>query len=91
LILRRALELEKISAEVFFQQLSIEKQRQEFRSGITTGGDFRNNLIARNGHLLVSAIFEAVREGRVLYREAATILDLKVGSLTRLASEFGAL
>jgi len=91
MILRRALELEKIGTEVFFEQLSVEKQRQDFKPSTSTGGDFRNNLMARNGHLLVSAIFEAVMEGRVLYREAATILDLKVGSLTRLASEFGAL
>jgi hypothetical protein len=53
-----------------------------------SGGDFRRNLMARNSRLLVNAVFESVLAGRSLYREAATVLDVRSSTLSGMAVDF---
>ena len=87
-ILRRALELGRISRQDFYSQLEIERSRQtsSVRSG--SGGSFRNSFVARNSAPLIAAVFESVLEGKALHREAATVLDIKTSTLSRLADEY---
>lgn len=87
MILRRAFALHLISAEAFYQHLAIEKCRLLERREKSQGGNFDSNFAARNGRLLVESLFGSVLEGQTLYREAAAILEVKAGTLSRLMSE----
>lgn len=87
MVLRRALELDKITRVDFYRQLEIEKGRQTPTARRSSGGNFQNSLTARNSSILVSAVFESVLEGRVLYREAASVLDVKPSTLSRLVED----
>jgi Zn-dependent peptidase ImmA (M78 family) len=86
MVLRRAYELGLVSRKEFFDHLRAEKGNQRVSRKDRKGGSFYNNFGARNGQRLVGSIFESVSEGRTLYREAASILEIKVGTLGRLLS-----
>ena len=87
MILRRAFELKLISADSFYQHLAIEKRKLlEYRDK-GQGGNFDASFAARNGRLLIESLFGSVVEGQTLYREAAAILEVTTGTLTRLVSE----
>jgi len=86
MVLRRAYELGLVSRAEFFDHLRAEKNKQRVVPKDRKGGSFYNNFNARNGRRLVGSIFESVSEGRTLYREAAAILEIKVGTLGRLLS-----
>ncbi len=88
MILRRALELNVIAYEDFFRQLEVERSRQLATQGGVRGGNFRNSFSASNSSLLISAVFEFVFEGRALHREAASVLDVKTSTLSRLAEDY---
>jgi Zn-dependent peptidase ImmA (M78 family) len=49
------------------------------------GGDFFTNALARNSTTLTNVVLSAVAEGRASYTEAARLLNVKTGTLTRLA------
>lgn len=87
MVLRRALELDKIARVDFYRQLEIEKGKQTPSARRSSGGNFQNSFTARNSSILVSAVFESVLEGRVLYREAASVLDIKPSTLSRLVED----
>jgi Zn-dependent peptidase ImmA (M78 family) len=84
MILRRAYELGLIARTLFFDRVLVEKSRQRATRIESKGGSFYNNFASRNGRLLIGSVFESVAEGRTLYREAAAILELKVGTLAQL-------
>ena len=83
-ILRRALDTERISQNDFFAQLEIERQNQtpRVRGG---GGSGINNILARNGQLLVTAAVSGAIDGSVGYAEAADALGVKVQTVKNLA------
>jgi len=87
MILRRAFELRLITSQAFYRQLEGEKRRLLELRKKGTGGNFDASFAARNGRLLVDSIFGSVLEGQTLYREAADILEVKTGTLSRLMSE----
>jgi Zn-dependent peptidase ImmA (M78 family)/transcriptional regulator with XRE-family HTH domain len=89
MILRRAFELDLITAEAFYRQLAVEKRRLLEHREKRKGGNFDASFTARNGRLLVESLFGSVLEGQTLYREAAAILEVKAGTLARLMSEAG--
>lgn len=93
-ILRRAMDLKKITREVFSREYNkelnrfkaAEKQRKE--SG--KGGDTFDNLQTRNSRRLTTTVVSAAYEGRLLLRDAAKLLDIKkVTTLGNLAVELG--
>ena len=90
MVLRRAHELGLVSRAMFFDRLREERNRKLVVENGRKGGSFYNNFTSRNGRLLVGSVFESVIEGRTLYREAAAVLEIKVGTLGRLLerSEF---
>jgi Zn-dependent peptidase ImmA (M78 family)/transcriptional regulator with XRE-family HTH domain len=81
-ILRRALELGKISQQEFFDLLANEKQKQQRRK--PSGGDPYRNLVNRNSVPLVNAVLFALRQDRLLYRDAARVLDISFTMLDGL-------
>ncbi len=52
------------------------------------GGDFYRTFRTRNGRLLLGEIAQAVREGTVLYKEAAELLSVKPSTLENVLNEF---
>lgn len=91
-VLRRAYELHKITRAEYseYYQREIEKQRtQRRRQDEEGGGDFYKTLRARNSNRLTNAIVSATFEGRVLYRDAARLLGVKVKTLQGIASRLG--
>jgi Zn-dependent peptidase ImmA (M78 family)/DNA-binding XRE family transcriptional regulator len=47
------------------------------------GGDFYRTLRSRNGRVFVDEVLLALRQGEMLYREAATLLNVRVSTLER--------
>ena len=72
-ILRQARERDVLDEATYrlFVQSEISKQNG-VRGG--TGGDFYNNLLARNGNLFTTTLLAAVLQRQVSYREAAQLL-----------------
>ena len=79
-VLRRALDLERITRDSFFKQykLELEKQKPVRQS---SGGDPYATYWTRNSKRLTQAIVSAAFEGRLLYRDAASLLGVKVKTL----------
>jgi Zn-dependent peptidase ImmA (M78 family)/DNA-binding XRE family transcriptional regulator len=82
-ILRRALELNKITRDQFFDQLTIEKNK--YKKQPASGGDYYRNVTARMGSKFTSAVLTELRAGKLLYRDAAKLLRMKVPTLKRFS------
>jgi Zn-dependent peptidase ImmA (M78 family)/DNA-binding XRE family transcriptional regulator len=82
--LRQAYDLKLLSQAEFWAQYNrllgaLPRQKGE-------GGDFYNVFFSRNGRQFSRALIEALGEGRVTYREAARLLNVKVGTLGSVAN-----
>ena len=79
-VLRRALDLRRITRDSFFKQyrLELEKQKPVRQS---SGGDSYATYWTRNSKRFTQAIVSAAFEGRLLYRDAASLLGVKVKTL----------
>ncbi|MEE8623768.1 MAG: ImmA/IrrE family metallo-endopeptidase, partial [Acidiferrobacterales bacterium] len=90
-ILRRAFDLQIIPWSRYIASYNLEKERYKQRQTDQQreGGNFYASLGARNSKQLTRAIISSAFEGRILYREAASLLNVKVESLQRVATEFG--
>jgi len=88
MVLRRAYDFGEISRQDYFKQLESERTRQTAPTREQSGGDFRRSLVARNSRLLVNAVLESVLAGQSLYREAATVLDVKPATLSGMAVDY---
>jgi Zn-dependent peptidase ImmA (M78 family) len=92
-VLRRALELGAIGMDEFIGLLGeargyrSEHDEKDENDG-KSGGSFLNNFGARNGELFPAAVLGALRGGRILYREAARLLDVRPSTVREL--ELGA-
>lgn len=91
-VLNRALGLRKISWEIYEQlyknQISgylawEQKQRKK------PGGNPHANTAVRNSKRLSKAIVSAAIEGKVLFRDAAHLLGVRVPTILKLGSELG--
>ncbi len=85
-ILRKALDMEIISRDEFFESYYKELAEQKTDRG-RSGGDFFNNFISRNSHTLTHAIINATFEGRLLFREASQLLNVKIKTLEKVAEK----
>ena len=52
------------------------------------GGNFYNTMRVRNGRVLVQELLLALRQGSVLYREAAQLLNVRPGTLEGIMQKF---
>lgn len=87
---RRALDLKLITQSEFFQfyeeyREDWRRRKQELRETKKGGGNFYRNQDVRLGRRFASLIVRAVREGRLLYREAHRLTDLKGETFDRYA------
>lgn len=79
-VLRRAYDLGRISPDIYresYQQLLAEGKPSK-PSG---GGDFHATVVSRNSRTLTTALLGAAMEGRVSRKEAASLLNVKTGTL----------
>ncbi len=87
---RRALDLGLISKPTFFQ--FYERDREDWRQRKAkqrekrTGGDFYRTQDVRLGRRFASAVIRAAREGRVLYRDAYLLTDLRGETFNRYSA-----
>jgi Zn-dependent peptidase ImmA (M78 family)/transcriptional regulator with XRE-family HTH domain len=90
-ILRRALDLEKLTWQKYLVHYQEEKEKYQQREARveSSGGNFYATLGSRNSKQLIKAVLSQALEGRLLYRDAARLLSVKVEKLGRVASEFG--
>jgi Zn-dependent peptidase ImmA (M78 family)/DNA-binding XRE family transcriptional regulator len=89
-VLRQAFELDKISEHQFLRQYQLEVQKWNERDAVaaeSNGGDFYATLRARNGSVLTAAIVEAALEGRILKRDAARLLSVRVPTLLKVSEK----
>lgn len=86
-ILRRGYEIGKLGRNNFFKLVAEEQERQEKREARRTrdgGGNFYATLPARNSVRLTETVLGALQEGRIMYRDAARLLGIKVSTLPKL-------
>ncbi|MBA7493711.1 hypothetical protein ES702_04273 [subsurface metagenome] len=84
-VLRRAYEKDKLSFDEYqahYQRL----QARQRSKGTKGGGDFYVNLLARNSSTLTRSLLVAVAEGRMPYRDAARLLNVKIKTLSDIQS-----
>ncbi len=91
-ILRRALELNRISRFEFQEQYEREleeiKKHKSRQTG--SGGDFYSTLKVRLGSRFLNAVISATFEGRLLFRDAARLANVKrVKTLYYIADNLG--
>ena len=82
-VLRRALELGRISRDSFFKQYKLELEKQQ-PVRHSDGGNPYATYWTRNSKRLTQAIVSAAFEGQLLYRDAAGLLGIKVKTLQGL-------
>jgi len=82
-VLRRALEAKRITAEQFraYYDGLLGKART---GGGQEGGNFYNNLLARNSSTLTFTLLASCAEGTTSIRDAARLLNLKIGSFAEV-------
>jgi Zn-dependent peptidase ImmA (M78 family)/transcriptional regulator with XRE-family HTH domain len=89
-ILRRAYELGAITRNHFFdlfereQQKQKEREEKEEEEPTKGGGNFYLTLPVRNSHRFTETVLSALQTERVSYREAASLLGVRTGTLPKL-------
>jgi Zn-dependent peptidase ImmA (M78 family)/transcriptional regulator with XRE-family HTH domain len=81
-VLWRARELNKLSDSEYRKLVRGEKSKQQ--PILRSGGSQYRNLVTRNSEKLVSAVVADVRRGRVLYRDAARLLNTSLPMVVNL-------
>ena len=82
-IIRRAFELVKITDAEFFRLIKIEKDRPLSKRK-RSGGNANRTLLTRNGIRLTRTVLDAVRENRLVYADAASILNVRPSRISKL-------
>lgn len=82
-LLRQAYDLNKISQETYWEYYD-ELMSQSGKGGGDEGGNFYNNLLAKSSTRLTAALLSSLAHGAVSYRDAAQLLNIKVGQLDKL-------
>ena len=89
-ILRRAYELGALTKSNFFNLLEKERQKQREREEkeeeepTPGGGNFYLTLPVRNSRRFTETVLGALQSERVSYREAASLLGVRTGTLPKL-------
>ena len=88
---RRALDLGLITRPEFFRfyekdRAEWHRRKEEQRKSKRDGGDFYRNQDVRLGRRFATLIVRAVREGRILYRDAYRLTDLRGETFDKYAA-----
>ena len=85
-ILRRTIELALLDPELAWTRYR-QEERAHYRKSDDDGGQFWVNFFIRNGKLFTRAVMDAVQSERALYTEAADLLNIRVPTIPKLATE----
>lgn len=85
--LRRAFDLRRITEKEYVRLYEHEEQRfrQEARGHRKGGGNFYNNILARNSETLTRTVVQGALSGSVLYRDAARLLNVGTPTVQKIA------
>jgi len=86
---RRAMELRLVTRDEFFEFYQEYTQRERQRSKRSKGGDFYNNQNARVGQRFAISVIRAAMEGRLSFKDAYNLTDLRGGAFQDYASRLG--
>lgn len=86
---RRALDLNLIERETFFDFYEEYVGRERRKGEKPTGGDFYNNQNTRVGELFGTRVVRAAMEGRMGFRQAYELTGLKGGTFQKYARRLG--
>lgn len=86
-VLRRAYDLDLISAEEYYKQypIEIEKQLDGAARKTSSGGSGYKNILTRNHQDLTTALIRDVYEGGTSYRDASRLLSVKPTTIDGIA------
>jgi Zn-dependent peptidase ImmA (M78 family)/transcriptional regulator with XRE-family HTH domain len=89
-ILRRALELNRIPQGEFIRLWNVHRERtkalvENRDEDESSGGNFYNTFFARNSHRLTQAVVSFVRTGHMGTLEAARLLNVRTATIPKLA------
>lgn len=87
-ILRRAFDLRKLGWQEYTTAYRDEIDRFQTRT-TKGGGDYYSNLESRNSRHLIRTVLMEAFEGNLLYRDAASLLGVKVDKLERVGEQLG--
>jgi len=91
-ILRRSFEYDLVSQSEFYKMLEYLRYNinvsEHEKKPKAKGGNFYDTFRVRNGKRFTNAIFEALIDGSILYREAASLLDVHVSTLKKIAHRY---
>jgi Zn-dependent peptidase ImmA (M78 family) len=80
---RRALDLSLITREAFFSFYNEYREDERRRSAVQSGGNFYATQNSRIGRSFAESVARAVREGRLLYRDAFDLTGLRGATFDR--------
>ncbi len=86
---RRALDLNLVDRDTFFEFYDRYTRREGESGKKTTGGDFYNNQNTRVGKLFTTRVLRAALEGRIGFKEAYDLTGLHGGTFQRYAKRLG--
>lgn len=86
---RRALDLDLIDLDTFYAFYENHKQQGGTTQPTTDGGNFWNTQRWRIGLRFAGAVARAVKEGRLLYREAYNLTGLREGTFEDMPDKMG--
>jgi Zn-dependent peptidase ImmA (M78 family)/DNA-binding XRE family transcriptional regulator len=88
-VVRQAYELDRISQYQYLDYL--DKHPKLWTPAISSAdeGTFYRTFFARNGQRLVLGILRALGENRISYRDASSLLSVKIPTLSKIATHVG--
>jgi Zn-dependent peptidase ImmA (M78 family)/DNA-binding XRE family transcriptional regulator len=89
--LRQAHDLNLLNVGDFWAAYDRFMKHQKTEETKGEGGEFYNTFFARSSRNLTSALAEALAEGRVTYREAARLLNVRVNTLEGISAHLSEL
>jgi hypothetical protein len=75
--------------EFYDSQEKTQKDKKQKKTPRQGGGNFWMNLFNRNSYTFTSTIVSAAIGGRILYRDAADLLNVKVTTIAKIAEKLG--
>lgn len=86
---RRVMDLRLVERQVFFEFYEEYTQRERIQQRKSSGGDFYRNQNARVGELFARRVIYAAKEGRIGFKRAYDLTDLKGAAFQKYASRLG--
>lgn len=86
---RRALDLRLVSRDAFFDFYYAYTQDERKRAEAPGGGDFYNNQNTRVGEVFATRVIRAAMGGRLSFKEAYDLTDLRGGAFQQYAKRLG--